>query len=367
MPVEMRLWRLKDKDNAVPVALSSMDSEERLERILSENPSILGWDLLLIGRQVETDYGHRIDLLALDGDGRVVVIELKRDRTPRDVVAQLLDYGAWVRTIRGDELGDIFRQFLARYHREPADTSLEEEFCKHFGVDGLPEDFGESHTLMVVASELDLATERIINYLAEEYEVAINAVFFRCFRDGDREYLTRTWLIDPERVPTGPSRAPWNGQYYVKFHHRDHGSRHWEDARKYGFVSANDATFETRTLRLLEPERRIWVHIPAKGYVGTGRVTEGPLPAEEFVIEDENGNAMPITEAELEGNLRTPEDNPADSRELLVRVKWDRTVPIAEAVWEQLFFWAATTVARPRTEKWETTLGVLKKRWSIGE
>jgi hypothetical protein len=33
--------------------------------------------------------------------------------------------------------------------------------------------------------------------------VPINAVFFRHFRDGDRDYLTRTWLIDP-RQPEKP-------------------------------------------------------------------------------------------------------------------------------------------------------------------
>ena len=45
-----------------------------------------GTDLLIIGRQVPTGFGGFIDLLALDAEGRVHVLELKRDRTPRDVV-----------------------------------------------------------------------------------------------------------------------------------------------------------------------------------------------------------------------------------------------------------------------------------------
>jgi hypothetical protein len=34
-------------------------------------------------------------VLGVDVEGRIHVIELKRDRTPREVVAQILDYGSW--------------------------------------------------------------------------------------------------------------------------------------------------------------------------------------------------------------------------------------------------------------------------------
>lgn len=38
-----------------------------------------------------------IDLMAIDVDGGLHILELKSDRTPRDVVVQVLDYGARVR------------------------------------------------------------------------------------------------------------------------------------------------------------------------------------------------------------------------------------------------------------------------------
>ena len=44
---------------------------------------------------VPTDLGKSIDLLGVDREGNVVVVELKRDRTPRDVVAQALEYAAF--------------------------------------------------------------------------------------------------------------------------------------------------------------------------------------------------------------------------------------------------------------------------------
>jgi len=40
--------------------------------------------------------GGRIDLLAIAPDGALVIIEIKRGRTPREVVAQALDYAGCV-------------------------------------------------------------------------------------------------------------------------------------------------------------------------------------------------------------------------------------------------------------------------------
>ena len=50
----------------------------------------------MIGREVETDFGGSIDILCIDAEGDLVIVELKRDRTPREVTAQALDYASWV-------------------------------------------------------------------------------------------------------------------------------------------------------------------------------------------------------------------------------------------------------------------------------
>lgn len=57
---------------------------------------------MLIGREVRTDHSGFIDLLALNADARLIVIELERDLTPREVVAQGLDYASRVRELTPD-------------------------------------------------------------------------------------------------------------------------------------------------------------------------------------------------------------------------------------------------------------------------
>ena len=96
MPLDIGLWRFDDGiQRRLP---TGMPSEKRLEDLIETDPSVLGQPLPLIGRQIPTSYGKYVDLLALDGEGAIHVLELKRDRTPRDVVAHTLDYGSWVQT-----------------------------------------------------------------------------------------------------------------------------------------------------------------------------------------------------------------------------------------------------------------------------
>jgi hypothetical protein len=69
---------------------------------------MLGTSIMIVGRQVPTTYGTFIDLLGIDADGAVHILELKRNRTPRDVVAQALDYGSWVHNLSNEHIREVF-------------------------------------------------------------------------------------------------------------------------------------------------------------------------------------------------------------------------------------------------------------------
>lgn len=107
MALEMGLWRA-DGDKLTRLSHSAVGLESQLEAYIESDPAMLGERLLLIGRQVPTAHGGFIDLLAVDADGTVHVIELKRDKTPRDVTAQTIDYGSWVATLGHSDIVAIF-------------------------------------------------------------------------------------------------------------------------------------------------------------------------------------------------------------------------------------------------------------------
>jgi RecB family endonuclease NucS len=91
MPEEVRIWEVFAGDKLVEGKKTKLGLEERIENWLAHDISLLSSDLLVVGRQVQTDYGGYIDLLCLDGEANVVVVELKRDKTPREITAQVLD------------------------------------------------------------------------------------------------------------------------------------------------------------------------------------------------------------------------------------------------------------------------------------
>jgi len=227
----------------------------------------------------------------------------------------------------------------------------------------MPEELNAEHSLVIVASSFDDSTERIVNYLAELYGVHINAVFFRVFKDGEREYLTRAWLREPSIAPEPiGAELDWNGEYYISFGHDDF--RNWDDAVQYGFISAGGGSWYTRTLDLLSPGDRIWVNVPQRGYVGVGIVKESSIPIEAFQVTDKDGQKKNIAEVSSAAT-RAKAEWTGEKTERFVRIEWIKTVPLADAVKERGFFGNQNTVARPRTASWDHTVNRLKARFGV--
>jgi hypothetical protein len=363
MPLELGVWRIND--GLKPVDFGPLDIESRLEDIIDSNVGIVSPNWLVIGRQVRTDQGLFIDLLAIDRDANLVVLELKRDKTYRDIVAQVLDYGSWVGELKDDRIAQIFDEYQKRWHKDDVLVSIDEAFKKKFGT-AMPDEMNSAHELVVVAARLDPSTERVVRYLADEYGVRINAVFFRVFRDDDREYLSRAWFRDPAEVSAGlveeTTAGEWNGEYYASFGYDIEVVR---DGLKRGYLVAGGGSWYSKTLAMLEPGARIWVNVPGSGYVGVGLVAQAMQPVDEFILPDGEGKHRPIIEVSpTAATLRRAAVDP-DMTDYLVRVEWIKTVDPKQAVHEKGFFGNQNSVARPRTPKWDYTVERLKTRFGV--
>ena len=98
MPI-FRLERLEEDDISKAELVIAQETNLELERYLEDwlenSPRALTQEALLwIGRQTSAqDEEGTIfpDLLGVDSEGNLVIIELKKDRALREVVAQLLE------------------------------------------------------------------------------------------------------------------------------------------------------------------------------------------------------------------------------------------------------------------------------------
>jgi len=174
-----------------PVAQGKLAYENMIQGWIAQRPELLGLDLLIIGREVLTTYGGSIDLLGIDDEGNIAILELKRDRTPRDIIAQVLDYASYVAKLSTQDVHGIALKHLGK--------RLELAFQERFKTT-LPETLNESHSMVIIASAFDASSERIVRYLSEMHDMAINTAFFTVFEDDGKTLLATDWLLDQAEV-----------------------------------------------------------------------------------------------------------------------------------------------------------------------
>src|SRR5947209_4259074 len=97
------------------LAPGRIELEKRLEDWVEADIEIVADDVLLLGRQIPAAYGTRLDLLGIDPRGDLVIIELKRDQTLRETVAQAIEYAAWASKLGA---GDVLRYGADCYGNE---------------------------------------------------------------------------------------------------------------------------------------------------------------------------------------------------------------------------------------------------------
>lgn len=137
---------------------------KHLQEWLAHEPSALGEELLIIQKEFDgfDDTRERLDLLALDKDGNLVIIENKLDDSGRDVVWQALKYASYCASLTKAQIVDIYQQYLDRYEpvigevdllNAPASASARIcEFLDAPDLDELKLNQGNSQRIMLVAA-----------------------------------------------------------------------------------------------------------------------------------------------------------------------------------------------------------------------
>jgi hypothetical protein len=167
-----------------------------LQEWLANMPEALGEELLIIQKEFDgfDDTRERLDLLALDKDGNLVIIENKLDDTGRDVVWQTLKYASYCSSLSKLQIIEIYQRYLNRYQQGGDASGL---LCEFLGVEDTEElklNLGNSQRLMMVAA----------NFRKEVTSTALwllgNGIQVQCFKatpfsDGEQLYLSVEQII----------------------------------------------------------------------------------------------------------------------------------------------------------------------------
>jgi len=166
--------RYKEKD------FQSDNKEIDLEDLLENNPEYFfeNTSIMIIGRQVTTNLNSFIDLLGVDKHGNTVVVELKRKKTPRETIAQLIEYASFIENLDYEQLNEIYQKYsgeevyLEEYHQQYFDTNNEQQNVS----------WNKSSKLMIVAQDVSKEIKQTSLYLRKK-GIEIYCLEFKYFVD----------------------------------------------------------------------------------------------------------------------------------------------------------------------------------------
>ena len=195
MSTEIKTWEIIDgKLNPInsTLAENGRKETEHLEEWITTKTEILGNDILIIGQQVYTKSGP-LDFLGIDNNGNLVIVELKRDKLARVVLAQAIDYASDLATWEIDKISEV----CISYTGNTLEDHLSADF-ENLEIDDLT--INQSQRLLLVGFSIEESLSRMIEWLSSNFDMAINAIVLNYVKTSNgAELLSRTVTI-PEEI-----------------------------------------------------------------------------------------------------------------------------------------------------------------------
>ena len=195
MATEIKVWQIiNGKLELVETTMVEAERKETedLEEWIKSYPQILGEDILIIGEQVSTKSGS-IDFLGIDKSGNLIIVELKRDKLPRDVFAQAIDYASDVSSWDVDKISEV----CTKYTNQSLEDYLSEKF-EEIDLEELA--INKTQRILLIGFSIEESLQRMIEWLSNNYGVSINAVILKYVKTKNGEELIARTVIIPEEI-----------------------------------------------------------------------------------------------------------------------------------------------------------------------
>ena len=231
----MAIFRLNVEDDnlhnaeLVIAKKTNIELEKHLESWLENSPWALveGEPILWIDRQASADVEESTifpDLLGVDSEGNLVIVELKRSKAPREVVAQLLEYAEWAEKLSDEQIREIAEAYFQTAKKE---TTLQGAFSEMFDSEIFDNEMpvlNRRLRLFVVAEEIPGAVLRVCRFLRTSHGMDINCLTVSTFQTGSGEKIVNTEAkvgdedaVAPKSARQSVSQIPrWTGDKPVK-------------------------------------------------------------------------------------------------------------------------------------------------------
>lgn len=148
-----------------------------------------------------------------------------------------------------------------------------------------------------------------------------------------------------------------NEIYYVNVGEGPH--RHWDDCKKYGFMSAGQGKQFSDPLRNLELGDVIVAYLKRYGFVGIGLIEEKAVKVDDFRFKGKSVRELKLVEPFIIDNHSN------DKSEYLVKVNWKRAVDREEAKWKKNGGLFTTQLIKASLQGQPKTIEFLEREFDI--
>ena len=239
---------------------------ENLQEWLANNPSSLGEDLLIIQKEFDgfNDTKERLDLLALDKQGNLVIIENKLDDTGRDVTWQVLKYASYCSSLNKSQILSIYQDFLQKQGSDKNAEEMISDFFEGTEIEEISLNKGLTQRLMLVAGNFRREVTSTVLWLMN-YNLRI-----QCFKVTPYQYLDQLFLNVEQIIPMKEAE-----EYSIRMAEKTQDDISSQEELKARHIVRRD--FWTRLLKELNSKSSLFQNISPSIYnwIGAGSGISG--------------------------------------------------------------------------------------------
>jgi hypothetical protein len=200
------MYRLDTLNNRLEEIQESTFSEndlkerQHLEEWIRKSPEVLGEDLLIIAHEYDKfEVNERLDLLAIDSEGNLVIIEVKRDITGSNVDFQALKYASYCARLSPHDILEIYEEYIK--DNSSATNAKDElmEFLEVESEEDLNNILNSNQRIIIVGKDIDKRILSVCTWLYEN-SIDIKAVTIKPYKLGDQLISDTTQIIPPYKL-----------------------------------------------------------------------------------------------------------------------------------------------------------------------
>lgn len=226
-------YNLKEKHFKLldEINFSSLKIMERqdIEKWVEENPEIIGEAILTITTEYDKfdKTNERLDILGLDKEGKVIVIELKRDDSGKNVELQAIKYAAYCSTLTLKDVVDLRKDYISKKQNKTVSFELIEKEILEFIENGDFEEIDDKPRIILISKEFRPEVTASVLWL-RNFQIDISCVKLTPYQINENEIgiisqkiiplpEAEDYLVKVEKKVGGERGLTLTQQKYIEF------------------------------------------------------------------------------------------------------------------------------------------------------